>query len=127
PASAIPRPATLSRRVVCKSHRSGGSGPHRLKPIFSAQSHWNDMPASSSLESLIKWLRRDPWREAFEEVLWLHVGPACEQAGIEFEDIEDILGHLEFMTLWGCAFEDFLTRTCEPDERNIVDDYLKRR
>jgi len=31
------------------------------------------------------------------------------------------------MTLWGCAFEDFLTRTLEPDGRNIVDDYLKRR
>src|SRR3954453_1627551 len=31
------------------------------------------------------------------------------------------------MTLRGWPFEDFLTRTCEPDERNIVDDYLKRR
>jgi len=27
----------------------------------------------------------------------------------------------------GCAFEDFLTRDCGPDDRNIVDDYLKRR
>ena len=85
------------------------------------------MPASSSLAGLIKWLGRDEWREPFEEVLWLHVGPACEQAGIEFEDIEDILGRHHFMALWGCAFEDFLTRTLEPDGRNIVDDYLKRR
>ncbi len=85
------------------------------------------MPASSSLAGLIKWLGRDGWREPFEEVLWLHVGPACEQAGIEFEDIEDILGHHHSMALWGCAFEDFLTRTLEPDGRNIVDDYLKRR
>jgi hypothetical protein len=85
------------------------------------------MPASSSLTGLIKWLGRDQWREPFEEVLWLHLGPACEQAGLDLEDMEDILGHLGFMTLWGCAFEDFLTRTLEPDERNIVDDYLKRR
>jgi len=85
------------------------------------------MPASSSLAGLIKWLGRDGWREPFEEVLWLHVGPACEQADIEFEDIEDILGHHHSMALWGCAFEDFLTRTLEPDGRNIVDDYLKRR
>ncbi len=84
------------------------------------------MPAGSSLAGLIRWLRRDEWREPFEEVLWLHVGPACEQAGIEFEDIEDILGHHHFMALWGCAFEDFLTRTLEPDGRNVVDDYLKR-
>jgi hypothetical protein len=67
------------------------------------------------------------WREPFEEVLRLHVGPACERAGIGFEDIEDILGRHHFMALWGCAFEDFLTRTLEPDGRNIVDDYLKRR
>jgi hypothetical protein len=85
------------------------------------------MPSSSSLTGLIKWIGRDQWREPFEEVLWQHLGPACEQAGIDFEEIEDILGQLKFMTLWGCAFEDFLTRTLEPDQRNIVDDYLKRR
>lgn len=85
------------------------------------------MPASSSLAGLIKWLGRDEWRGPFEEVLWLHVGPACEQAGIEFEDIEGILGGHHAMALWGCAFEDFLTRTLEPDGRNIVDDYLERR
>jgi len=85
------------------------------------------MPASSSLPGLIKWLGRDEWREPFEDVLWLHVGPACEQAGIGFEDIGDILGPHHATALWGCAFEDFLTRTLEPDGRNIVDDYLKRR
>jgi hypothetical protein len=30
------------------------------------------------------------------------------------------------MNLWGCAFEDFLTREYDGN-RNIVDDYLKRR
>ncbi len=85
------------------------------------------MPASSSLAGLIKWLGRDEWREPFEDVLWPHVGPACEQAGIEFEDIKDILGPHHATALWGCAFEDFLTRTLEPDGRNIVDDYPKRR
>jgi hypothetical protein len=84
------------------------------------------MPASSSLAGLIRWLSHDEWREPFEAVLWLHVGPACEQAGIQFEDVEDILGPHHFMMLWGCAFEDFLTRTLEPDGRNIVDEYLKR-
>jgi len=31
------------------------------------------------------------------------------------------------MTLWCCAFKDFLTRTLKPNQRNIIDDYLKRR
>src|SRR3546814_3147433 len=29
--------------------------------------------------------------------------------------------------LWGCAFEDLLTQELEPEGRNLVDDYLKRR
>ncbi|MGX9981763.1 hypothetical protein [Methylobacterium fujisawaense] len=85
------------------------------------------MPSSSSLSGLIKWLTREEWRELFEEALWLHVGPACEQADLDLEDLESLLGPAQFMTLWGCAFEDFLTRTVEPDDVNLVDAYLKRR
>jgi hypothetical protein len=85
------------------------------------------MPSSSSLSGLIKWLTREEWREPFEEALWLHVGPACEQADLELEDLESLLGPAQFMTLWGCAFEDFLTRIVEPDDVNLVDEYLKRR
>ncbi|MEE7506880.1 hypothetical protein [Methylobacterium mesophilicum] len=85
------------------------------------------MPSSSSLSGLIKWLTREEWREPFEEALWLHVGPACEQTNLELEDLESLLGPAQFMTLWGCAFEDFLTRTVEPDSANLVDSYLKRR
>lgn len=85
------------------------------------------MPSSSSLSGLIKWLAREAWREPFEEALWLHVGPTCEQADLELEDLESLLGPAQFMTLWGCAFEDFLTRIVEPDDVNLVDEYLKRR
>ena len=83
--------------------------------------------SSDSLSGLIKWLGREEWRGSFEEVLNQHLGPACETAGIEFDEIAEILGDHQFMMLWACAFEDFLTRDCEPDGRNIVDDYLKRR
>ena len=83
--------------------------------------------SSNSLSGLIKWLGREEWRGSFEEVLKQHLGPACENAGIEFDEIAEILGDHEFMMLWACAFEDFLTRDYEPDGRNIVDDYLKRR
>ncbi len=85
------------------------------------------MPSSSSLSGLIKWLGRPGWAEAFEDVWWLHTGAACEAVGIDQDEIGDILGDGYAVTLWGCAFEDFLTRTLEPDGRNIVDEYLKRR
>ncbi|MEA3067273.1 MAG: hypothetical protein QOK41_680, partial [Sphingomonadales bacterium] len=85
------------------------------------------MPSSDSLSGLIKWLGREEWRGPFDEVLDQHLGPSCEAAGIEFDEIAEILSDHHFMMLWACAFEDFLTRECEPDGRNIVDDYLKRR
>ena len=49
------------------------------------------MPSSHSLSGLMKWLRRDPWREAFEDVLDRHLGPACDQAGIEIEQLADLI------------------------------------
>ena len=85
------------------------------------------MPNSDSLSGLLKWLEREEWRGAFEEVLHQHLGPACETSGIEFDEIAGVLGDHHFMMLWACAFEDFLTRDTEPGRRNIVDDYLKRR
>jgi hypothetical protein len=85
------------------------------------------MPSSDSLSGLIKWLGREEWRGPFEETLGQHLGPPCETAGIEFDEIAEILGDHHLTMLWACAFEDFLTRECEPDGRNIVDDYLKRR
>lgn len=87
--------------------------------------------SSTSLDGLIRWLGRGEWREPFDEVLWLHLGPACERAGIETEELAGLLSPHRAMTLWGCAFEDFLTRTVDQagigqGGRNIVDDYLKR-
>ena len=84
------------------------------------------MPSARSLNGLVKWLTRDEWHDSFKDVLDRHVLPACDKADVEVEEVVSMLGHDWFMTtVWGCAFEDFLTR--EIDGRNIVDDYLKRR
>jgi hypothetical protein len=85
------------------------------------------MLGNHSLSGLMKWLTHEEWREPFADVLDLHLGPACEDYEMEFEDIAEVIGDHAAMTLWGCAFEDFLTQAIEPDGRNIVEDYLKRR
>jgi hypothetical protein len=85
------------------------------------------MLGDHSLSGLMKWLTHEEWREPFAEVLDLHLGPACEDYEMVFEDIAEVIGDHAAMTLWGCAFEDFLTHSLEPDGRNIVEDYLKRR
>lgn len=80
-----------------------------------------------SLTGLIKWLARDEWHDAFQGVFDRHHLPACDKAGLEAEEVVALLGTDWFMTtVWGCSFEDFLTRELG-DGRNIVDDYLKRR
>jgi hypothetical protein len=74
----------------------------------------------------MKWLRRDPWSDAFQEVLDRHLVLACDQAEIEIDDLADLIGADMVAVLWGCAFEDFLTHDVG-EVGNIVDDYLKRR
>jgi hypothetical protein len=85
------------------------------------------MPSSQSLAGLMKWLTREPWRDGFADVLEQHVAGPCEAAGIaSIEELGERAGAHWATTLWGCAFEDFLTRDVE-GVGNIVDDYLKRR
>jgi uncharacterized protein (DUF2384 family) len=80
-----------------------------------------------SLQGLMKWLTRAEWHDWFAEVYDHHLLPACRRSGLDDEEVMAILGESWFMTtVWGCAFEDFLTRE-GADGRNIVDDYLKRR
>lgn len=84
------------------------------------------MANASSLKGLMTFLRREEWRQAFAEIQHGHVFVACHNAGVDADEIPHILGQNAAMTLWGCAFEDFLARDL-PGDRNMVDDYLKRR
>jgi hypothetical protein len=75
----------------------------------------------------MKWLTRDEWRDRFAEVYDAHLQPASERSGVDVDEVVSILGKDWFMTtVWGSAFEDFLTRDFD-DGQNIIDDYLKRR
>lgn len=85
------------------------------------------MPTSHDLKGLMKFLAREEWREGFDEVFYDHFGPVLDAGDMDFEDIAEILGEVWAMTLWGCAFEDFLTQDFEVESGNIVDEYLKRR
>ncbi len=85
------------------------------------------MTNARSLQGLMKWLTRAEWRDWFAEIYDHHLLPACQQTGLDAEEVVAILGENWFMTtVWGSAFENFLTREAA-DGRNIVDDYLKRR
>lgn len=85
------------------------------------------MPTAHDLKGLMKFLDRDNWGDCFEEVLDDHIGPVLDAGQMEFEDLAETLGGDLAMTVWGCAFEDFLTQEFEVEGENIIDEYLKRR
>lgn len=85
------------------------------------------MNSEHNLSGLMKFVDRAEWAEAFEDVLAEHFATALDTLDLEFDDIPGLLGDDWARTLWGCAFEDFLTRHVVPDGRNVVDNYLKRR
>jgi hypothetical protein len=85
------------------------------------------MASKHILDGLIKWSMRDGWADRFEQVLEDHLMPACEETGLESDDVVATLGEDLFMSsVWACAFEDFLTREFDGGE-NAIDDYLRRR
>ena len=68
------------------------------------------MASKHTLEGLIKWSMRDQWADRFERILEGHLMPACEETGLEIDDVVSAIGEDLFMsTVWACAFEDFLT------------------
>jgi hypothetical protein len=79
------------------------------------------------LSELIKWMARDEWRQRMDAVMAEHFEPGMHKFGLAFEQIDDALGGTWGITLWGCAFEDFLTRRFEPGGENPVEVYLRRR
>lgn len=83
--------------------------------------------SAHDLSGLMKYADRAPWDEALAEMLSAHLEPACEATGLEPDAIFEIIGDHWHGPLWGCAFEDLLAQELEPDGRNLVDDYLKRR
>lgn len=85
------------------------------------------MKSDLDLSGLFTYAANDEWKGCLDEVLSDHFGPAMIEFDLEHEEILDLVGEHWAMTLWGCAFEDLLTREFEPDGANIAHDYLKRR
>jgi len=79
------------------------------------------------LSGIIKWSAREDWRPRVDAVMAEHFESALKAFGIAFEAIDDVLGGTWTLTLWGCAFEDFLTRRFGPDNVNPVVVYIRRR
>ena len=67
----------------------------------------------------------DLWIARLHDVVAEHLMPALEEFDLDHEDLTDVLGEPWPGVLWGCGFEDFLSRDFGGE--NVVDLYLKRR
>jgi len=85
------------------------------------------MKRGRDLSGLMKFATGPAWADDLREALGDHLGPAMAEFDFESEELADIIGAHWASVLWGCAFEDLVTRTLEPGGRNLADDYLKRR
>jgi hypothetical protein len=83
--------------------------------------------SDQAIAAILKWSGREGWREQFDAVIAAHLAPTCEAAGVTPDELPELLGEHAYVQLIGCALEDFMTCDFEPDGRNVVDDYLKRR
>ena len=83
--------------------------------------------ADKAIANLMKWSAKDEWRPYRELMFSKHFDTICDRHDISEEEISDLLGD-GYGMLFGCVFEDFIaTRFEEDGEKNIIDDYLKRR
>jgi len=81
-----------------------------------------------AIRNIMKWADRPEWLDEMDSVVDSHLSPLCDRLGVSREEIaEELAGHGYEGMLFGIMFEDFLSRSLPPDDRNIVDDYLKRR
>ena len=85
------------------------------------------MKRGHDLSGIMKFATGPAWADHLRDALGDHLGPAMEQFEFEADELADIVGDHWAGVLWGCAFEDLLTREVEPDGRNLVEEYLKRR
>ena len=83
--------------------------------------------ADKAIGNVVAWASRDEWADDWTHVLADHLAPVCDDLGIEFDALETTLGSDGYAIVFACAVEDFISRSFGDEQRNAVDEYLKRR
>ncbi len=83
--------------------------------------------ADQAINNIVKWSAKDEWAPYQAEVFDEHFKLIKKELKISEQRIVDLLGEA-FEMVYGFVLEDFFTaRFGEEGERNVIDDYLKRR
>ena len=80
-----------------------------------------------AIRNIMNWAEQPEWLEEQAAVFDAHLAPVCDRIDINQEDLVlELEEHGYGGMLFGVVFEDFISRRL-PDDKNIIDDYLKRR
>ena len=80
-----------------------------------------------TIRNIMNWAEQPEWLEEQATVFDAHLAPVCDRIDISQEDLAlELEEHGYGGMLFGVVFEDFISRRL-PDDKNIIDDYLKRR
>ena len=80
-----------------------------------------------AIRNIMNWAEQPEWLEEQATVFDAHLAPVCDRIDINQEDLVlELEEHGYGGMLFGVVFEDFISRRL-PDDKNIIDDYLKRR
>jgi len=81
-----------------------------------------------AIRNLMNWAEQPEWLEEQTAVFDAHLAPICDRIDISQEElVQELEEHGYGGMLFGMVFEDFICRRLPPDDKNIIDDYLKRR
>lgn len=81
-----------------------------------------------AIRNIMNWAERPDWSNQQKIVFDAHLNPVCERIGISQQElVQELEDHSYMHLLFGLMFEDFLSHRMPPDDRNVIDDYLKRR
>ena len=81
-----------------------------------------------AIRNIMNWADRPGWSDEQAAVFDTHLAPVCDRIGISQEELgEELAEHGYGGMLFGLMFEDFISRLLPPDDKNIIDDYMKRR
>lgn len=83
--------------------------------------------ADKAIENVLRWTLQEDWSDDWDAVLAEHMVPACDDLGIDVDELEAVLGPEAHSVLLACAVEDFFSRRYGDEQDNVIDAYLKRR
>ena len=100
------RPAEPDRITPKAPHRPCRSRHGAVTFAFGTLGKDDGVVAPRNLDGLIAWTRREEWREPMARCLDRHTAKACEAAGIDPAEIENLLVDYAATTVWSAAARD---------------------